>query len=122
MIRTILAALDAAGGAEYLLRQTDENPVAFMTLLGKLLPTQLTGKDGGAILNAFDHGTIENSSVPCAARWLIARIRPSLTPTIGVAARFSAGSCARVAKTAFEAAVWPPRVRRRIGLKFAPNR
>ena len=40
----ILAALDAAGGTEYLLRQTEQNPAAFMMLLGKLLPTQMTGK------------------------------------------------------------------------------
>ena len=48
----ILAALEAAGDVEYLLKQTDKNPVAFLSLLGKLLPTQMTGKDGGAI--AFD--------------------------------------------------------------------
>lgn len=34
----ILKALDAAGGAEYLLRQADLNPGPFMALLGKLLP------------------------------------------------------------------------------------
>jgi hypothetical protein len=59
----ILAALDAAGGSEYLLRQTKQNPVAFMSLLGKLLPTQLTGKDGGAILNAFDPGTLTDAEL-----------------------------------------------------------
>ena len=59
----ILAALDAAGGAEYLLRQTKQNPVAFMSLLGKLLPTQLTGKDGGAILNAFDPTTLTDAEL-----------------------------------------------------------
>ena len=59
----ILAALDAAGGAEYLLRQTKQNPVAFMSLLGKLLPTQLTGKDGGAILNVFDPATLSDAEL-----------------------------------------------------------
>ena len=54
----ILAALDAAGGAEYLLRQTKQNPLAFMSLLGKLLPTQMTGKDGGPIVNVFDPATL----------------------------------------------------------------
>ena len=39
----ILAALDGAGGLEYLQRQADESPAAFMTLLGKVLPTTLTG-------------------------------------------------------------------------------
>lgn len=34
----ILMALDKAGGAEYLQRQADESPTAFMALLGKVLP------------------------------------------------------------------------------------
>jgi hypothetical protein len=39
----ILQALDKAGGAAYLLRQAEENPTAFMTLVGKVMPTQVTG-------------------------------------------------------------------------------
>lgn len=34
----ILAALDKAGGEEYLLKQSEENPTAFLTLVGKVLP------------------------------------------------------------------------------------
>ena len=45
----ILEALDNAGGVEYLTRQADENPKAFLTLVGRVLPLQVTGKDGGAI-------------------------------------------------------------------------
>jgi len=49
----IEAAFRGAGGAEYLMRQAEENPVAFMTLLGKIIPAQvqaeLTGKDGKPI-------------------------------------------------------------------------
>lgn len=45
----ILKALDDAGGAEYLLERAKDNPVAFMTLVGKVLPMQITGEDGGAI-------------------------------------------------------------------------
>ena len=45
--RAILEAAEAAGGeggtAGYLTRQADENPAAFMTLLGKVLPTTLAG-------------------------------------------------------------------------------
>jgi len=37
----ILGALDDAGGQEYLKRQADENPVAFLGLVGKVLPHQL---------------------------------------------------------------------------------
>lgn len=42
----ILQALDKAGGVEYLERQAAENPGPFLTLVGKVLPMQLTGADG----------------------------------------------------------------------------
>lgn len=44
----ILAALDRKGGVDYLVEQADANPVAFMSLLGKVMPTQIegAGKDG----------------------------------------------------------------------------
>jgi hypothetical protein len=36
----ILGALDDAGGQAYLAKQANENPVAFMTLLGRVLPRE----------------------------------------------------------------------------------
>lgn len=39
----VLRALNKAGGTEYLARQAEENPGPFMTLVGKVLPTQITG-------------------------------------------------------------------------------
>lgn len=39
----ILAALDKAGGADYLLAQSESNPTAFLTLVGKVLPMTLAG-------------------------------------------------------------------------------
>ena len=45
----ILGALAGAGGEAYLQRQADENPSAFLTLVGKVLPTTLTGDGGGAL-------------------------------------------------------------------------
>lgn len=45
----ILKALDNAGGIDYLTRQADENPKAFLTLVGKVLPMQVTGEGGGAL-------------------------------------------------------------------------
>ncbi|HRH29949.1 MAG TPA: hypothetical protein PKV17_14305 [Aquabacterium sp.] len=46
----ILQALDEAGGVAYLLKQARRrNPAPFMALLGKVLPMQLTGADGGPI-------------------------------------------------------------------------
>lgn len=55
LTRTIKAAIEEAfdkvGGAEYLAKMAYAEPVAFMTLLGKILPTQLehTGKDGASL-------------------------------------------------------------------------
>lgn len=37
----ILGALDDAGGQAYLAKQAEENPAAFMTLIGKVLPLQV---------------------------------------------------------------------------------
>ena len=45
----ILGALDAAGGQKYLQEQADRSPGAFLTLLGKVLPLQVTGESGGPI-------------------------------------------------------------------------
>lgn len=45
----IVQALDKAGGVEYLERQAEENPAAFLTLVGKVLPLQVTGEGGGPI-------------------------------------------------------------------------
>lgn len=39
----ILSALDTAGGEQYLAQQAAENPTAFLTLIGKVLPMQLVG-------------------------------------------------------------------------------
>lgn len=47
----ILGALDEAGGVEYLLAQSEKNPAAFMTLIGKVLPTTLAGdKDNPVVM------------------------------------------------------------------------
>lgn len=45
----IRGALDKAGGVDYLVRQANENPAAFMSLVGKTLPKEITGEDGGAL-------------------------------------------------------------------------
>lgn len=49
----ILEAATLAGGKEglvgYLRKQADKNPGPFLALIGKVLPLQITGKDGGPI-------------------------------------------------------------------------
>jgi len=39
--RMVLEALDKEGGVQYLQRQANENPTAFMGLLSKILPSQI---------------------------------------------------------------------------------
>lgn len=50
----ILDALEAAGGkgggVAYLTQQAKKNPKSFMTLVGKVLPLQITGQDGTALV------------------------------------------------------------------------
>ena len=41
----IAQALDEVGGVQYLVRQANENPKAFLSLLARLIPTQITGDD-----------------------------------------------------------------------------
>ncbi len=44
----ILGALDAKDGQAWIEEQMDKNPVAFMSLLGKILPSQVeVGEPGG---------------------------------------------------------------------------
>lgn len=49
----ILQAAAAAGGGDglvgYLTTQATANPQSFLPLLGKVLPMQVTGEDGGAL-------------------------------------------------------------------------
>lgn len=49
----ILVALRDVGGAKYLARQAEQNPVAFMGLVGKVLPLQLAGHDGQRLVVDF---------------------------------------------------------------------
>lgn len=46
-------ALSKAGGVDYLVEQAHANPVAFMGLIGRVLPLQVTGENGGALLIDF---------------------------------------------------------------------
>lgn len=39
---TIIASLDRLGGIEYLVRQASENPSAYLALMGKVLPRDVT--------------------------------------------------------------------------------
>jgi hypothetical protein len=45
----VINALQHVGGAQYLARQAEQNPVAFMALVSRVLPLQLAGHDGGKL-------------------------------------------------------------------------
>ena len=49
----ILGALAGVGGTQYLMRQAEQNPVAFMGLVGKVLPLQIagTGENGALVVD-----------------------------------------------------------------------
>lgn len=53
----ILRAAEQAGGEDgmvgYLTTQATANPQAFLPLLGKVLPMQVTGEDGGPVSVTF---------------------------------------------------------------------
>jgi hypothetical protein len=49
----VVAALAGAGGVNYLVRQAEQNPVAFMGLVGRVLPLQVTGENGAPIAVDF---------------------------------------------------------------------
>jgi hypothetical protein len=46
----ILGALSDAGGQGYLANQAKKNPTAFLALVGKVLPLQVTGEGGGPVV------------------------------------------------------------------------
>ncbi len=46
----ILGALAEGGGQAWLVEQMSVSPAAFLTLIGKVLPLQVTGATGGALV------------------------------------------------------------------------
>ena len=59
----ILEALDEKGGVDYLVEQATDNPNAFMSLIGRVLPmtVQGTGKDGAFTVEvkAIEHRIVD---------------------------------------------------------------
>lgn len=45
----VLEALDGAGGVQYLTARALDTPGPFLSLLGKVLPMQITGEGGGPV-------------------------------------------------------------------------
>lgn len=55
----ILEALSKAGGADYLYAQATKNPGPFLTLVGKVLPMQVTGDGGGPVLHRIERAIVD---------------------------------------------------------------
>ena len=56
----ISAAFDKAGGVDYLVTQAQENPTAFMTLVGKIVPAEIKAQVAAKII--VETGVPRNSS------------------------------------------------------------
>jgi hypothetical protein len=59
LTQMILDALDGAGGLDYLIEQAQKNPVAFLALLGKVLPTTLASDPNDPLVVEIVHITID---------------------------------------------------------------
>lgn len=62
----VVGALAGVGGTEYLMRQAEENPAAFMSLVGRVLPLQIVGDPD----NPVTYVVRAPSPVDSAAEWL----------------------------------------------------
>ena len=54
LIRDMIAkALDEVGGVDYLVDMAREHPGPFLSLIGKVIPIQVTGEDGGPVKHSL---------------------------------------------------------------------
>lgn len=58
----VIQALSESGGVEYLKDQARENPNAFLGLVGKVLPLQVTGANGSPLVVEVVRFADKNSS------------------------------------------------------------
>jgi hypothetical protein len=54
----VLTALNEAGGVAYLRRCARSNPPAFLSLLGRILPMQISGEGGGPVVYQVISGAV----------------------------------------------------------------
>jgi hypothetical protein len=76
----ILGALDQAGGEAYLLQQARENPNAFLTLVGKVLPTTLAGDKSADPIKTENAHTV---AVPDSVMELVRAVQSSTAKDTG---------------------------------------
>jgi hypothetical protein len=87
----ILASFDRVGGIDYLERQARENPTAYMTLLAKVLPMQVTGPNDGPIMvitgvaRASDVMDLEHEPAPMPSPRPLPQPAPTAIPSLAPA-------------------------------------
>jgi len=63
----IVDALDKAGGVEYLQSVAQSHPAAFLSLIGKVMPVQVTGDGGGPVVTRIELVALDDSSADQAS-------------------------------------------------------
>ena len=58
----IVEAFERKGGAEYLMKVADEKPEVFCSLLGKVLPMQITGDGGGPLIISWGDNNADDNT------------------------------------------------------------
>jgi hypothetical protein len=70
----VIGALQDVGGRQYLAARAIDTPTAFMALLGKILPTQLTGENGAPIAYSFRWADAalpeDNAEASISVKWV----------------------------------------------------
>ena len=64
----ILEALDGAGGVDYLKRQAEENPRAFLSLLTKVIPPQGPSRNDETVVQVVRWANSDEEATPDPAR------------------------------------------------------
>jgi len=60
----ILQALDEEGGVKYLRARAQDTPTAFLSLIGRILPMQVTGENGGPVAIRFERVIVDAAHSP----------------------------------------------------------
>jgi hypothetical protein len=63
----MLKALDKLGGVDYLVRLGNEQPAVFGSLLGRVIPMEITGRDGGPLVVSWDMSGFSTPNAPAIA-------------------------------------------------------
>jgi hypothetical protein len=84
----ILGALEDAGGRAYLTHQAHQNPTAFLSLIGKVLPLQVAGDNSGRLQVEFSW---KGDPEPATINGHAAEAEPDEPPAIDAAAEDAGG-------------------------------